>query len=473
MPHRERRQHNRQGRRGTARGWLWLGVGAGWLLVGGVFSALVLWSSRRVIPEAPLLARVPSAVLLSIGLGLWVIVLGILVNVLFWRHLLDKMWPQWQHQWEKAFVEDLAPRLVRNVEQQIQDVLRSMDSLQASVNALGRREGADSFWMETLYHIFRLLTEAETEVQLCQNVVTAFSILGDYTQIALFRGENELGPLVLMAGAGIPESVLHEWQGKPWRPPLWGVVAPVLAKRKPFALNLAEVEAQEFPWEVRGSYVEAFPLLGVRRIQGAVVVVRENEPAQVDPTRTRLHELTAWLAGRSLESLYLAQEIQEHVTELVAIHSLTRSLIYATSVGEMLEILHKEIAQITGPADVAFALNEDIEARRIQTLYAPDTPEYQALVADIDWRVLRWAVQAVQPVFYTPGQVGEEVGDVMFEISGRVMVVPLEGKEGAMGVLVLRSRLATHVFEELHLMGVRTIVPAITLGLYAHQAVVP
>ncbi len=466
MPHRERTRDNPSVVRGTPRALLWVGIGAGGGLLSGLLLALGMGGISR-------LGSGLSPLGIGLLVGLWVGVLLVAINVVFWWYVTSRLWPRWQTQWEHMLLETVGPRVAHTVERQLQAVLRSVDSLQASVTALGHRESTDTFWMETLYHVFRLLTEAETEAQLCQNVVTAFSILGDYTQIALFRGENELGPLVLTAGAGIPESVLNEWQGKPWRPPLWGVVAPVLAKRKPYALNVSEVEAQEFPWEVHGTYVEAFPLVGVRRIQGAVVVVRETEPSQADAIRTRLHEITAWLAGRSLESLNLAQELQEHVTELVAIHSLTRSLIYATSVMEMLEILQKEITQITGPADVAVVLQEDLSHHRVRTLYAPDSAEYQALMTDIDWRVLRWALQAVQPVFYTPGQVGDEVGDVMFEISGRVMVVPLEGKEGALGVLVLRSRLATHVFEELHLVGVRTIVPAIMLGLYAHHTVVP
>lgn len=328
-------------------------------------------------------------------------------------------------------------------------------------------------WIERLHHVFRLLAEAESEVEVCENLVAAFSLLDEYTQIALFRGENELGPLVLMAALGIPDAAMKEWRGKPWRPPLWGVVAPVMAKRKPYALSLSEVEANEFPWPVRGDFVEVLPLLGVQRLQGVVVLFRMAAPQQMEPVRQQVYDILSWMGGHALENLSLAREIQEHATELAAVHSLTRALMFAASVEEMLRILQDEVTQIAGPATVALVLPEDLERGRVRTAYPEESREHEHVAAAMDWRVLRWVWQAVQPVFYTPGHVGENVGDLMFETGGQVLVLPVEGQQEPVALLVVCSRSPTHIFEELHLMALRALMPAVTVGLYALRVPFP
>ncbi len=440
--------------------WIWLSLGGGFILLGAMVVG-VTWGLARFSRPAAL----PWGMLFLVTVGLWAVTAGVAVGL--WR--LHR-----EIREAVANVPAVTPaQVMEEVAQVVQARLeQTLAALQRNLQALERREGPATFWVETLYHVFRLLSEAENEAQLWDNILAAFGMLNGYSQIFLFRGEHEIGPLVLMAGTGLPEETLTAWRGRPWRPPLWGVVAPVLAKRKPFTCNLAEVESPEFPWEVRGNYALALPLLGSHRIQGAVVLVHTEEPPQGDHTLMRLLEMTAWVAGRALESFYLSRDIQEHMTELVALQSLTRALMAASGIDEMLAILQRELTPITGPCDVGLILAEDLPTQRVRTPFPPDAAEYTRFLQDLDWRVVRWAFQAVQPVFYTPGQVGDDVGDVMFEINGRVMVVPLEGPEKPLGLLVIRSREEHHLLEEPHLLGVRSVVPAVVVSLYAQRVAV-
>ncbi len=440
-------------------------LGVGILFVAGVTwqsPASISWTVRDVVRLAILLSLV-----------LWIVALFLFLFMVLWWRELELFLRRVEQRWFGEALEHIEERLSQASVEQLNHLASSLASVRESVDELHRTRSSDVGWQETLYHAFLLLSEAENEERLYENVVTAFVTLTSCEQVMLFLGENELGPLVLVAAIGLSPAVMEEWKGKEWRPPLWGVVAPALAKRRPYSFQVRHVEGgqqpHEFPWEIAGERLLALPLVGIQTIQGVVVLVDSDGARTQSRPHIRVLELVAQFAGRTLENIRLARAIQEHMSELVTVQSLTRALASASSLDEMLAMLDGEIAQIAGPSYVAVILKDDIPKRRVRTSFPPNAPEYPCLMERIDWRVVRWVYDAVQPVFYTPGEVDEDVGNVMFETSGTVMVVPIEGREATQGVLVVVSRDDHRAFEEPHLVGMRTVAAALAVGLAAVQ----
>ncbi len=448
--------------------WLfWVGL---LLLVGSglAITALVLtawqpshsltWHVRNVLQLVALYS-----------LGFWALVTFLLVLLYLWSRHLELFWQYLERTWLETVLDEIGHRVAETTEHHLRRVTDSLALVRESVYELQAQETHHIGWQETLHHVFLLLNETDDEGQLYNNIVTAFAMVEPFATVMLFRGEHELGPISLVATVGLPQEVIEEWRGKPWRPPLWGVVAPALAKRRIFALNIQEEGSEhsgnEFPWPLESAYVVALPLLGISTLQG-VVVLAYKSPIVQSPSRLRLLELVAWFSGRTLESLHLARSMQEHLAELVTIQSLTRTLITAQSLDDIVRLLQQEIVGITGKADIALVLQEDFPQEAFRTAHPADTPGYRRLAEAIDWRVLRWSYNAAQPVFYTPGQISDDVGDLLFEATGQVMVVPLEGRHETLGVMVVVNQEPNHLFEEQHLIGVRTVAGALVMGLY-------
>lgn len=413
-----------------------------------------------------------------------ILVVTFLMNLLIW--LLVAIYYHLAIGWQKR-LEDTLQRLERphaidveslfsQLEERLGNVIRSQSEdlvhdLQQRMRESTSPITVDIGWAEALYHAFLLINEADRGERIYENVVTAFSVLTSSREVMLLLGENELGPLKLTAAVGLSSEVLHEWLGREWRPPLWGVVAPTLAKRRPYSSPVQISEQgrhkHEFPWETKGERLLALPLMGAQNIQGVVVLTYDAERRLDTQPFLRILEVIAQFAGRTIENINLARTTQEHVAELVTLYSITRSLASATSMDELLALLGAEVEQVIGGAYVGFVLGDGRKDAAVYAPFPPSSPEFSFLVDRIDWRVVRWVYDAVQPVFYTPNAVGEDVGSVMFETSGPVMVIPIEGRDAVLGVLIVVSSDERRVFEEHHLVGMRTISSALAVGLAA------
>lgn len=439
--------------------------------VGILFLAGITWQS----PAMAWTVRDVFRLVALVSLVLWLVAAFLYAFLMLWWKQLQEFVATVERRWFGEALEKVEERLSEATLSQFTRLADSLASMRESVDRLQRSE-SNVGWQETLYHAFLLLSEAEDEERLCENIVTAFATLTGCEQVMLFLGENELGPLTLAAALGLPPDVVREWKGKEWRPPLWGVVAPALAKRRAYGFHVREAaegqQPHEFPWDLKGKHLLAVPLLGLYNVQGALVLALDDMMATQTQSSMRLLELVAQFAGRTLENIHFARATQEHMAELVTVQSITRSLASARTLDEMLTLLDEEIAQIAGPSYVGLILKEDLTERRVRTSFPPNAPEYPCLLENIDWRVMRWVCDAGQPVFYTPGQVGNDVGNAMFEVSGKVMAVPIEGREEILGVLVVASR-DERVFEEPHLMGIRTVAGALAVGLAAIRHSVP
>jgi len=437
------------------------GVLLGGLLVGGLLYTFSLFT----LTQAALFYG--SSLFLSFLLSI-VILFYVLSR---WRRELLHQWIAQLERWQEANIQQVNQHVSRYLDSLEQRYLQRMDESMTQVSQqvaeLRLKETLGITWLETLYHAFTLLSEAEDEASLYENIVTAFAMLDGYTQVFLLLGRDELGPLRLVAALGLPQDVFTTWLHQPWRPPLWGVVVPALAKRKPFWVQEDPEDSrsfkEEFPWPIIGDRALALPLLGLQSVQGVVLLVRQGEMPVPTQLHLRLLEIIALFAGRTLEDIQLAKGVQAHITELLTIQSITKTLISAPSVEALVRTLSVEITSILGPCHLALILLEDMGGRRVYL--APHVNREEALF--VDWRVVQWVSEASQPVFYTPGQVGEDVGDLMFESAGPAMAIPLEGPERPLGVLVVASQIPGQVFEEPHMVGVRTIANTAVVGLYA------
>ncbi len=443
---------------------LYIGLVLG-LLVGGVVSGGLLFG-LTAFSQRPLLGVfLISLVLFSAFVAL---VLYVLAQ---WHREFQIMWSEQMERWQALNIQQVRTQVEERFntlgQHYLTQVKESMTRVSREVAALRLQETLSISWLETLYHAFTLLGEAESEEELYENIVTAFAMLDGYTQVLLLLGQDELGPLRLVAALGIPKESLGHWLHQPWRPPLWGVVAPALAKRKPFFVQEDARESrsfqEEFPWPIMGDRALALPLLGIQSLQGVILLVRQGEPSLPNQLHIRLLEMLALFAGRILENWQLVRGVQTHIAELLTVQSITKTLISAPSLESLVQHLSEEITAILGPCSLALILREDVASRRVYT--APPMSEEEATF--VDWRVVQWVCEASQPVFYTPGRVGENVGDLIFESSGPAMAVPLEGIEHPLGVLVVATQMPGHTFEEPQMVGVRTIANTAVVGLYA------
>ncbi len=443
---------------------LYVGLTLG-LLLGGSAAGVGVFVLRVAPHGFPLLLIIVLLLLMVVLVSVFLVALA------RWRRELQAMWTESMERWQESNIRRVGAQVgeyLSTLEQRyLEQMSESMTRVGLQVAELRLKETLGISWLETLYHAFTLLQEAENEEALYENIVTAFAMLDGYTQVLLLLGQDELGPLRLTAALGLPQESLNRWLHQSWRPPLWGVVAPALAKKKPFLVqeDASEMRSfkEEFPWPVVGDRALALPLLGTQAVQGVVLLVRQGEPPLPNQLHIRLLEMVALFAGRTLENWQLVRGVQTHIAELLTVQSITKTLISAPSLEALVQHLSVEITSILGPCSLALILREDVSERRMYT--SPPMPMEEATF--VDWRVVQWVCEASQPVFYTPGQVGEDVGDLIFESSGSAMAVPLEGVDRSLGVLVVASQMPGHVFEEPQMVGVRTIANTAVVGLYA------
>jgi len=371
----------------------------------------------------------------------------------------------------KGVQEELSRQVMAALEKPLARLDDSLSLMHENVKEIHLQNAAEVTWFESLYHIFQLLSEAETDEQLYEHIVTSFAILDGYTQVVLLLGRDELGPLYLVAGLGLTPDILAEWKGRPWRPPLWGVVAPALAKSKPFSAYEDPTSErsfkEEFPWPVQGNSITAIPLKGMEGVQGVVLLAQSGDMRRLTQVQMRLLDIVAIFAGHTLESRQLARGVHTHITELVTLQSIARAMVSAPSMDALVKTLGAEISTVVGPSSVAVVLNDEDLGMQVYYASPLDSEDEQAKEDIVDWRVVNWVLEAGQPLFFNPGQVGDDVGDLMFESAGQAMAVPLEGHDQILGVLLVVSQVTGEVFEEPQLVGVRTIANAAVVGLYA------
>lgn len=436
------------------------------LILVGLYLAI-----RVLLVAHPALApRVEWYFRVAIGSFLAVAVISLLL-LLFWRR--DVM----------DYLHQMAQRLVlvgmADVEQHLPAVpwrdLRELESaftkMTAGVRDLLSQSEEKVTQIHTLHRATMLLNELMEEHDLYEEVVAAFLALDHYTQVVLLVGEDELGPFRLAAAHGLEQASLTRWRGMSWRPPLWGVVAPALASKSPHVVEYSKEEKRprpgEFPWEVRGESLAVLPLMGLTGLQGVVILVKDVPFGFSSQVQFRMMETVAVHIARLLEGVRLVHNVEAHMAELVTLQAVTRSVVTASSLSQMLRTIAQDVADVAGPSDVALVLPKDIHSKRLHTVLPPDSAQCRALYARVNWDVIRWVYDAGQPVFYNPEEVGEDIGDLMFRSSGRVMVIPLEGQDEVLGVLVVAARGEEREYEEPHLMSMRTIANALVVGLHS------
>ncbi len=445
--------------------WTYLGIS---ILVS--LGVVILFLGGLVLQFSGIISTTTRAVLVAIlllNLLVWLLVAIYYHLSLAWQKRLAGLLSRLERSSpvdEEAHIARLEERIEHLLHKRFDDLSRTLqENLKVS-------SPVDVGWPEALYHAFLLISEAENEQRIHESIVTAFSMLTSCREVMLLLGENELGPLKLTAAIGLSPKTFDEWFGREWRPPLWGVVAPALAKRRPYSSPILSEHGKyrnEFPWTIEGEHLLALPLIGTQSVQGVVALTYESERRLDAQPQLRILEIVAQFAGRTLENVNLARTTQEHMAELVTLYSITRSLASASSLDELLALLSAEAEQLLGPASVGLVLGDGADESSLYTSFSPGSLEFTFFVERVDWRVVRWVYGAVQPVFYTPGQVGEDVGSVMFETSGPVMAVPIEGHDVVWGVLVVVSKDDRRAFEEHHLVGMRTIASALAVALAA------
>jgi len=394
----------------------------------------------------------------------------LLAALVLWQRNITAFLAELRHRLLLVGMEDLEQRMPDSAWREFSQLSHTFNAMMESLTALMAQSSEKVQQVHTLARAVALLGEAARHEDLYEEAISAFLVLDKYSQVFLLVGEDELGPLQLMAARGVPLDVLARWRGVPWRPPLWGVVAPALASKSPHVVERCTEEGRprpgEFPWEIAGESLAILPLMGLTGLQGVAILVKEIPFGFSSQVQFRLMEMTALYVARTMEGAHLVRNLEEHMTELVTLQAVTRAVVTARSVPQILEAISQDVADVAGPSDVALILASDMNSQHFHSALAPESPEYQALKEAIDWDVVRWVHSAGQPVFYMPGQVVDDIGDLLFESSGQAMVIPLEGRDETLGVLVVVSREEGPVHEESHLIGMRTVANAIVIAIY-------
>ena len=99
--------------------------------------------------------------------------------------------------------------------------------------------------------------------------------------------------------------------------------------------------------------------------------------------------------------------------------------------------------------------------------YASSSPENlssTALSGQV-YRLVQWAIQAGQPVFYEPNEIAESPEQFYYNESGRALLVPIVNDERTIGVIHVVAPDRPHRFNEGDMVVLRTIANTASIML--------
>jgi len=345
-------------------------------------------------------------------------------------------------------VEKLEPILVT-----IQQTIENRRSLlrQSSQQLRGRIHQTD-----ILYTIANQYGETTDIERVLLTVLDAIWQKMSLRFAVIILGETELGPYYYQSMRGVADAWKYVNSICPF--PLWGVLARALLPR----LNPDEADflvikdivsenlplAEEFPWLPRNGSLMILPLRADKRTQGAILLGSQGVDAFADETLCADYLAIAHQAARVLQLAQMYHELNERSGQLLSLQLFTKSIATAHNYDKLVDVLVEGIFEAMGRVSVSIIFNDQLWHRTIDgtTVIPP-----QSL------RIIDWAMQAGQPIFYDPDDSEGSLERFYYNESGHALVVPILRNERTQGAIQITTNRTNRRFEEGDMIVLRTI----------------
>ncbi len=325
--------------------------------------------------------------------------------------------------------------LLRQSSQQLQQRIRQTDILYTIANQYGETTGTE-----------RVLLTALDAVWHKMSLQFAVVILG----------ETELGPFYYQSMRGITDAWQYINNICPF--PLWGVLARALLPR----LNPDEADflvikdiarenlplVEEFPWLPRKGSLMILPLRADKRTQGAILLGSQAVNAFDDETLCTDYLAIAHQTARVLQLAQMHHELNERSGQLLSLQLFTKSIATAHNYDKLVDVLVEGIFEAMGRVSVSIIFNDQLWHRTI---------DGSTVIPPQSLRIIDWAMQAGQPIFYDPDDSEGSLERFYYNESGHALVVPILRNERTQGAIQITTNSANRRFEEGDMIVLRTI----------------
>lgn len=306
--------------------------------------------------------------------------------------------------------------------------------------------------------------------------------------VAIVLGDDELGPFHYAGVRGVEDPL--SFLGQECALPLWGTLAHALVQHplngEPDFLVINDIRAQgrptpgEFPWNAEDGSLMIVPMRQAGRTTGAILMgSRQVNHFDNEPLQHFVYTLIG-TASHAIQEALSRRQSDRWIKQLVSLQSLTHTITRTHDLDSILAVLYSELSDLFGEADIRIFLNRPSPSEQILPglaaasegrlhVYAPQrilTAEKEHLVSNDLVALLRWTMEAEQPLFFDPTMHPDDITDFYYRSSGRGLLVPI-GEENPKGVIYLSAPERATLFEEGDLIVVRTIGHSIAIALDA------
>lgn len=317
----------------------------------------------------------------------------------------------------------------------------------------------------------------------------------DYMAIVL--GDNELGPFRYAGIRGVDEPLRFLGDECPF--PLWGVLAQTLVNapdkdsRDHLLIEDIEMEnrplPEEFPWIPAQGAMMIVPLRSLDETFGAIILC-SKQPYYFSDTGLRDYfHAVATNAARAIQDAQSREQTTRWINQLVSLQLLTKTITGSQNLDTILSALSTEITEMFGQAAVQIILQAGPEEQSLDRIDFPidalrrsvqddepdlefytvqdlSTQEQQLLQSPEVQELVRWVVEAGQPLFYDPSEPISDALDLYYREKGRALLVPIVNEEeSSLGVIHISAPARERPFDENDMVIMRTIANSTAIAI--------
>jgi GAF domain-containing protein len=307
--------------------------------------------------------------------------------------------------------------------------------------------------------------------------------------VAIILGEDELGPFRYAGVRGIddPLSVLeHECNV-----PLWGLLAQALVNRptqgEPDYLIVQDIAAEgrprpeEFPWKVESGCFMVIPLRHGIKTVGALLIGSRTPYYFSDSSLCYYLYALAGNTTRAIQERQSRLQSNRWLKQLISLQAFTRSITRIQGIDAILAALKSELEDLFGdvtlriflrpaekeiPTSTGSMVEANVSGKLIPLqLLGPDpigVDEHHFLLSLPMMELIRWVMEAEQPLFFEPSTSLADASDLYYRSSGRGILVPVG--EG-LGVMIVSAPNRATPFDESDMIVMRTIANSAAIAI--------
>ena len=343
-------------------------------------------------------------------------------------------------------------------------VRQMVESQKQALHQSSHRLQQRIYQLETLYTIANQHGDAKSTDRVLTTAMNAIWQKIPLRFVVMILGESELGPYHYHAMRG----VINAWQYvKNQCPfPLWGVLARALLPRlnpdEPDFFIVKDIAAEnlplseEFPWMPRTGSLMILPLRVDKRARGAILLGGKQANTFADKLLCDDYVAIALQTTRVLELAEMNQELNERAGQLLSLQLFTKSITAAHNYGKLVDVLFEGIFEAMGRVGVSILFGQQSWHRELHG---------SSELSDHARRIIDWAMQAGQPIYYDPEDSEGSLERFYYNESGHALIVPIVRNERTQGAIQVTTD-GTRRFEEGDMIVLRTIANCAAIILH-------